>query len=173
MNLRSVKAALVGTVFAVASFGSVAHAATATGTANAEILADVSVAQTTALDFGTIAVGPTGNTVTANAVANTVTCSGSCSGGVLGAFSIVGETGMDVDIAVDATVTLTKIDPVTSLPVVAPTAAQQMGASLSSDIATLTLDGTDGFRVGGVLGVAAAQEAGAYVGSYDVTVTYQ
>lgn len=171
MNLRIVKAALVGTVFAVASFGSVAHAATATGTANAEILADVSVVETTPLDFGTIAVGPTGNTVTADAVANTVTCSGSCTGGALGAFSITGETAMDVDIAVDSTVTLVKL--VAGVPVASPTADQQMSASLATDINTLTLDGTDGFKVGGILGVSATQEAGLYEGSYDVTVTYQ
>ncbi len=172
MNLRIVKAALVGTVFAAASFASVAHAATASGTANAEILADVSVVETAELDFGTIAVGPSGNSVTISTTGGTIqSCTGSCTGGARGAFAITGETGMDVDISVDGAVTLVKL--VAGVPVASPTANQQMSASLSTDISTLTLDGTDAFVVGGVLGVAATQEAGTYEGSYDVTVTYQ
>lgn len=171
MNLRTVKAALVGTVFAVASFGSAAQAATAPGTATAEILADVAVAQTTALDFGTIAVGPTGNSVTiANSGGTVQSCTGSCTGGARGAFSITGETGMDVDIAVDASVLLQKTGFAVGH---VYTADQQMTATLNTDISTLTLDGTDAFAVGGVLGVAATQEAGSYSGTYTVTVTYQ
>jgi Domain of unknown function (DUF4402) len=158
-----------------------AQAATAVGTADAEILTQVSVAQTAGLNFGQIAIGTAGGNVDVN-FADGQACSGGlvCAGGsATGAFAITGVTGLDVDIVVDAATTLTRTgatptvaaDPLLGTPAVYA-AADQMSASLNGDTPALTLDGTDGFKVGGSLTVDAAQNAGAYAGSYNVTVTY-
>ncbi|MEP6104101.1 DUF4402 domain-containing protein [Parasphingorhabdus sp.] len=44
---------------------------------------------------------------------------------------------------------------------------------MTPSASTITLDGTDGFTVGGTLSVGANQADGAYVGTFGVTVNYQ
>jgi Domain of unknown function (DUF4402) len=150
-----------------------AQAATAVGTADAEILADISVTQTQGLNFGQIAIGTSGGNVDVN-FSDAQACSGGlvCAGGsATGAFTIAGVTGLDVEVVVDSAVTLTRVGATAVSPGVFA-ALDQMAASLTSNTTALTLDGTDGFKVGGTLTVNAAQTAGAYTGSYNVTVTY-
>ena len=162
MTNRFAKAALAGTVFVAAFGASGAQAATATATAKAQILKQLTVAKTADLDFGTIVTGAAASTVIVSP-AGVRTCGVGlvCTNAVTAAgFSIVGTTGSVVTIAADPTVSLTS-------------GANNMTATLLSSAATRTLTGTDAFTVGGTLAVGASQADGAYAGTFTVTVNYQ
>lgn len=70
---------------------------------------------------------------------------------------------MNVGVTVPGSVTLTE------------TGGATMSATLNSSAASLTLAGTaaDAFSVGGTLNVGGSQAAGAYAGTFTVTVNYQ
>lgn len=163
MTIRTFKAALVGTVVLAAGMGATsAQAATATATARANILRQITVTRTADLNFGTIVTGATADTVVISA-AGARTCGAAlvCTGTVsAAAFDIVGTTGSVVTLAAGGPVTLTS-------------GANSMTATLAASGATLTLDGTDAFTVGGTLGVGANQADGVYAGTFTVTVNYQ
>lgn len=161
---KFMKAALASSVLAASVMGAnAAHAATASADATANILQQVTVASDGSdLAFGTIVTGAAASTVevafdgTANCGAGLV-----CSGTTTAAgFDVTGTTGQTVTVATDASVTLT-----------GPT--DTMTASLSPSAATILLDGTDAFTVGGILTVGANQADGAYSGAFNVTVNYQ
>jgi len=160
------KVAIASTVLAAALASTSAHAATANADATATILEQVTVTKSADLDFGTIVVGATGGTVDIS-TAGARTCAAAlvCSGAVTAAaFDVDGTTGEVVDVTVPANVTLTSGT--------GPTATS-MTATLSGSDATITLDGTDAFTVGGSLAVGANQAAGDYSGTFTVTVDYQ
>ena len=162
MTNRFMKAALVGTVFAAAFASTGAQAATATASAKAQILTQITVTKTADLDFATIVSAPAASTVVVSP-AGVRTCGSGlvCTGtATAAAFGIVGTTGSIVTIASDPTVTLNS-------------GANSMTSSLVTSAATRTLTGTDAFTVGGTLAVAANQAAGAYTGTFTVTVNYQ
>jgi len=150
-------AALVSTIFLGAA---PAYAATASADAFANILEEVVVTKTADLNFGTIVVGATGDTVsvsTAGVVScGTLVCSGTTAAAAFGVTGTVGET---VTVTVDPSVTLTS-------------GANTMTATLTSSDTTLTLAGADSFTVGGDLAVGNAQASGVYSGTFDVTVNY-
>lgn len=161
---KFIQAALASSVLVASVMGATAaRADTATADARANILAQVSVdSDGSALDFGTIVTGATSSTVAVNA-AGTVTCGSGlvCSGTTSAAgFDVSGTTGETVDVSVDPSVTLT-----------GPSGT--MTASLVASNATIVLDGTDAFTVGGILNVGANQADGAYVGTFNVSVDYQ
>ena len=164
MNNNMIKAVLAGSAFAAMALATTAaQAATADGTASATILTQVTVSNTSALDFGTIAIGTSGGNVTIS-TAGARTCGSGlvCSGATTAAgFSVSGVTGQTVGVTVPGSVTLTE------------TGGATMSATLSSSAASIVLDGTDAFTVGGVLGVGGTQTAGAYSGLFTVTVNYQ
>lgn len=167
MTIRTIKAALVGTVFAAAALaGTSAHAATASATASANILTQVTITKTADLDFGTIAIGTSGGIVTVGNTDNRTCGAGLvCSATPSSAkFTIAGAASQLVGITSDASVTLNRTG-----------GGASMTAALTSSLATQTLSGAGAgsFAVGGVLTVAGTQAAGAYTGTFNVTVNYQ
>lgn len=169
MKFATLKAALVGTVFAAAAFGSTAaQAATADADAKATILAALTVTKVTDLDFGTIAVNGGGSVTVTNAGVRAATTGGTVSAaGVAAAasFAIVGSPGSNILIAVPASVVLNHA-----------TTSDTMSASLTTNASTAShalVGGAETFNVGGTLTVAAGQVAGAYTGQFTVTVNYQ
>ncbi len=162
MTNRFIKAALAGTVIAASFAATGAQAATATATAKAQILRQITVAKTSDLDFGTIVTGAAASTVIVSpAGARTCGVGLVCTNAVTAAgFGIVGTTGSVVTLASDASVTLNS-------------GANSMTAALLTSAATRTLTGVDSFTVGGTLAVGANQADGAYSGTFTVTVNYQ
>ena len=167
MTHRFTKGVLATSVIAAAAFASTAaQAATASASANASILEQVTVTKSADLDFGTIAIGTGGGTVTVGNTNNRTCGSGLvCSGTVTSAgFNIAGAASQNVGISGDSSVTLTRVS-----------GTETMTASLTRSAASATLSGTGtaSFAVGGVLTVGGTQVAGAYTGSFNVTVNYQ
>jgi len=160
---KFIKAAAAASVLAVSTMGvTAAHAATASADATANILQQVTVTNTSDLDFATIVTGAAASTVAVDS-AGAVTCGAGlvCSGTTTAAgFDVTGTTGQTVDVSSDASVTLNS-------------GANSMTATLATSVATIVLDGTDAFTVGGTLSVGAGQADGAYVGTFNVTVDYQ
>ncbi len=143
--------------------------ATATATARAEVLQQLSAVNTAELDFGTISRGST-----AGQVVIAPDGSGrSVSGGVSGAggdphpaqFLATGSPNRTYTISHDSSTTLTNGSgdtiSITSLLIDGPT-TRQFGA-----------DGQSQIGVGGVLSVAGNQAEGSYSGSFSLTVDYQ
>jgi hypothetical protein len=163
-NFRS--AILAGTTLAVAAFAATgAQAATAPGTATANIVQALTIAETEQLDFATIVPSGAAATVQVNS-AGSRTCGGglTCSGTTTaGAFTATGTPNQSVTISTDATATLTSGANNMSVSGIAPSAAT----------GTLSAGGTLTFTVGGTLNVGASQAAGVYSGSYNVNVNYQ
>jgi Mat/Ecp fimbriae major subunit len=158
------KAAIVGSLLATVGMGATAaHAASATATAKAKILRQVTVTNTSDLQFGTIVTGAAPSTVIVDS-AGARTCGSDlvCSGTTTAAgFSIGGTTGQVATISVPASVTLTS-------------GANSMTASLSASATTATMVANAGsFTVGGTLSVAANQADGDYSGTFNATVDYQ
>jgi Mat/Ecp fimbriae major subunit len=153
-------------VSAIAMGSNAAYAATATADAKATILSPITIAKTADLDFGTIAVNA-GDTVTIPATSDTATC-GATAGNLICAgttsrakFNVTGAANTSVSISSDASVSLTS-------------GANSMSATLvrSANAATLSATGAGSFDVGGALTVGGTQAAGAYVGTFNVTVNY-
>jgi hypothetical protein len=176
MMKKLYSAVLAGTAIAAVGLGATgANAATATGDAYATIVQQVTISQTTALDFGVIAPGTTaGTAVVAASSGATPTCSGgpSClQGGNPGVFLVQGYGGETVQISVPtAPVTLTDGG-----------SASMTAASFASSAAgpgnTVTLSGSGGtgsatVYVGATLSVGANQAAGSYSGQFTVTANY-
>ncbi len=167
MKFGMLKSILAGSALVAVSFGATSAQAApnaATATANAKILAAVTVTNTANLNFGTAVSGATAGTVAVNALGvqtcTVVTC---VSGGsTAAAFSIAGTTGGNVKITVDSTVPLT--GPGTT-----------MTATLTQSVASVILTGTatDAFTVGGTLPVGVNQAGGTYQGTFNVSVAYQ
>jgi Mat/Ecp fimbriae major subunit len=162
MTNRSIKAALVGAALLGGFAASSAQAATATATARAKILKNITLAKTADLDFGTIIVGTAGDTVVVSPAGvrtcAVVTCTGTPTAA---AFTISGTTGETVTIAATGSATLTS-------------GTNSMAiSSYTTSAATRVLTGTDSFSVGASLAVGANQADGVYTGSVNVTVNYQ
>lgn len=144
-------------------FQSAAHAATASASAAANILSPIAVTKTSDLDFGKIIAGATASTVTLTGAGGFtcgagLTCSGTHNAA---AFNVTGSTGEIVTVTSDTSVNLIS-------------GGNSMSASLTPSATSLTLaGGAASFNVGGVLSVAGNQAAGAYAGTFNVTVNYQ
>lgn len=163
MKNTFLKVAVAASLIASLGVGAAASAATQSATARARILRQVTLTNTTDLQFGTIV---------SNAAASTVLVSTSgartcgtvlvCSGTTTAAhFDVAGTTGQIVTVVVDPTVTLTS-------------GSNSMTAVLTSSAALLTLASNAGsFNVGGLLTVGASQADGDYAGSFNATADYQ
>lgn len=162
------RAVLGAAVAAVALSAGTAHAASATGQAKARILRQITLTNTSDLQFATIISGATASTV-AVSVAGTATCGPNlvCTGTTTAAnFDIQGTNNAVVLVGGDASVTL-----LGSL-------GGTMSAALTYSTNSLTLTagpGTVGgsFQVGGTLSVDANQTSGDYTGTFNVTANYQ
>lgn len=143
--------------------------ATATATARAEVLQQISAVNTAELDFGTISRGSIAGQVTIAADGS----GRSVSGGVSGAggdphpaqFLASGSPNRTYTITHDSSATLTNGSgdtlSITTLLIDGPT-TRQFGSNGESTIG-----------VGGILSVAGNQAEGSYSGSFSLTVDYQ
>lgn len=162
-----IKRALVGAILAATALSAgAAHAApvTASATARANILQQITVTNTSDLDFGTIVSAVSASTVDVSA-AGVRTCGAglTCSGTVAAAnFNLTGTNNSVVTVGGDNSVTLSN-------------GSTTMSASLVRSAATVTLSGAGAgsFQVGGTLSLAANQADGAYTGTFNVTADYQ
>lgn len=156
------KIALLGAA-AAALVSTGANAATVSAQAEVDILAPVELEQTAVLDFGVVAAGA-GGTVTLPSGSDTrscsvgVTCVGAAQRGALRVRAINTYT---VAITVAPSTTLT-----------GPGTA--MALTLNPSITSIVANGAfQTFHVGGTLTVGAAQAAGTYTGTYNVSADYQ
>lgn len=161
--LNKSKVALLG-AFAAAMVSTGANAATVSATAEVDILAPVTLTQTAGLDFGVVAAGAAAGTVTLPNSSDTRTCSVglACVGSAQrGAFAVTGASTYTIAITVAASTTLTG-------------AGAPMVLALNSGAASVVATGLpQTFFVGGTLTVGAAQTAGTYTGTYNVSADYQ
>lgn len=168
MRKFGMKGALVGAVVAAMAIAPAAQAASATGTAKAKILRQITLTNTSDLQFATIISGATASTVVVSN-AGAVTCGTglTCTGTTSAAnFDIQGTNNAVVLVGGDSTVSLTG------------SVSGTMSAALTYSASTVTLTngpGTVGgsFKVGGTLSVGASQTAGDYSGTFNVTANYQ
>jgi hypothetical protein len=157
-----------GVALATLGFASNASAATASATAQAEILEPLTVtldAGDPRLDFGTIALNATTGGTVALTPANVRTCAATltCVGTTATPnFDIQGGANRAVSIALVAgTISLT-----------GPGAPMSVALTTSSAGLTLSGTGTGTFDVGGTLTVGNNQAAGVYTGTLNVVVLY-
>ena len=152
--------------FSNISFGQ--SSATANANAGANILKPIAITNTQDLDFGDIISQTTGFTVI---VTTAGTRSASNATAILTAvgeqatFSVTGQENQTFKVTLPASVSITD-GGVNSMSI----------AGFNHDLgATPVLDGTGNatLNVGAVLTVGAAQAAGAYTGTFDVTVVYE
>jgi Mat/Ecp fimbriae major subunit len=162
--------AVVGAVIAAIGLSAgAAHAApvNASATAKARILKQITVTNTSDLDFGTIVAGTAASTVAVSTGAVRSCGTGlTCTGTVTAAnFDVSGTNNAVVTVTGDNSVTL------------ANGTGGTMSASLTRSASTLTLANSGpvggSFQVGGTLSLAANQADGAYTGTFNVTVDYQ
>lgn len=160
------KIALLGAA-AAALVSTGANAATQTATAEVDIIAAVTLAQDQGLDFGVVASSAAAGTVTLPTGSNTRTCSAAvtCVGTAnRGQFTVSNAaSGYLVGITVPASTTLDDGGP-----------GAAMTLTLTPSITSFTSTGASQvFFVGGTLSVGAAQAAGTYTGTYNVSADYQ
>ena len=164
--LNKSKIALMGAIAAAGMVSTGANAATVNADARVNILDAVVVTRTAILDFGVIAAASTSGTVTIAPTTGATTCSaGLACAGVpqRGAFTVRGANGLTINVTVDPSTTLGGGPGAPMNLVLNPSATSVVGAG-----ATLVP-----FHVGGVLTVGAAQTAGTYTGTYNVSADYQ
>jgi hypothetical protein len=165
MRNIALKRALMGAaIAALAMNASAAHAASATGTAKAKILRQITLTNTSDLQYATVISGATASTV-AVSTSGAATCGTglTCTGTTTAAnFNIAGTSGAVVVVGGDSSVTLNG------------SLGGTMSSSLTYSASTVTLGATGGsFQVGGTLSVGANQTAGDYSGTFNVTANYQ
>ncbi|MBL0925743.1 MAG: DUF4402 domain-containing protein [Sphingomonadaceae bacterium] len=163
--LNKSKIALAGAIAAAALVSTGAQAATVNADARVVIIAPVELEQTAVLDFGVVAPGAAGGTVTLPTTSNTRTCAPTvtCVGTAQrGGLRVRGANGYNVAISVAGSTSLTG-------------AGAPMNLSLTTDApATLAANGNwQAFNVGGTLTIGANQTAGTYLGTYAVSADYQ
>ena len=146
-----------------------AKAASASFDAKADIVAAIGITKTADLDFGGVVSGTAGSVVIATGGArtcNTVTCADSATIAAA-AFNVTGTGSLAYAITLPA-----NADIITGA---GDTASKKMnvGTFTDSKSGSGTLSsGTDSFTVGATLTVASTNIAGAYTGSFSVTVEY-
>jgi hypothetical protein len=142
--------------------------ATATGAASATVVAPLKITHTAsaALNFGTFTAGTGGTVVVTAAGAGSVTGDvGTVNGNTNAAdsFAVVGDGTRSFNIT---TSTGNQVSTGGATP-------STMAFAVSTPASAALVAGAYTLNVGGTLTVASAQAAGAYTGSYTVTVTYQ
>jgi hypothetical protein len=145
------------------------NSASATGTANARIITAISITAGTALNFGdvvpsgavgTVTVDPTGlRTSTGGASL------GNATGVAAGAFTVNGQGSATYAITLPANGVVTVTSGANSM-------AVNNFTSSPSGTGALSAGGSQALTVGATLSVGAAQAAGSYTGTYQVTVAY-
>ncbi len=118
------------------------------------------------MDFGEVAVTGVAGTVTLNPVGNTRTFAGVAVAGTfsLAAFLVGGQNGAGFDITLPTSLTINRSG---------GGGTMNVNAFNSLPAFSSTIVGTTFFSVGATLNVGAAQPAGNYSGSFNVSVNYQ
>ena len=166
---NKIKFAVAGSMIAAALASTSAYAATETADATVNVLGPIAITVDSALNFGTVAPGASGDTVAVGTGSNTAVCTGvACLPGTAqrGQFHIsAGMNGAVINIAVNNVVDLTGAG--------APMALT--GLSMSDADGKITYSSTtpEAVYVGGTLTVAANQTPGVYTGHFDITADYQ
>lgn len=165
---KLINRAVAGVVIATLGLSAgVAHAApvTATATAKARVLKQITVTNTSDLDFGTIVTGAAASVGVSTGGVRTCGAGLTCTSTVSAAnFNISGTNNEVVTITGDNTVALSN------------GTGGNMTATLTRSATTITLVNSaigGSFQVGGTLPLAAAQPDGNYIGTFSVTVDYQ
>lgn len=160
---HKLKMILVTAVASTSLFTSTAYSATAGASMN--ILTPIVISQVTDLSFGDTFVPATGGTVVVS-TAGTATPTGDVTlptGTVTAAeFDVVGEASSAYTVTLPASATMTN----------GATGSITIDTFNHNATEALSVGGTETFQVGATATLAAAQEAGAYTGSFDVTVAY-
>ena len=161
MVLSNRFALLATVVVAFGSLSTAALAASVNGTANAQVLAPIAITAGTALNFGTIAGNTAGTVVVTAGGSRTFT------GGVVGTAASFSPATFNVTGTAAATFAMTYPGSfnVTS-------GANTMAVTVTGAATGALSGGTASFPVGGTLTVGTAQPAGAYTGTYSMTVEY-
>ena len=158
------KWAVIGAAIVTASLStSAANAAAASATGRAKILGQVTVTNTSDLQFGTIATAASPSVVDiATNGARTCGAGLGCTGSTTAAdFTIGGTTGYVTTVSVPVSTTLSS-------------GANTMLALLNPTSGLVTLVANAGsFSIGGTLLVGGAQAEGDYTGTFTATVNYQ
>lgn len=147
-------------------------ATVADASASAKIITKITLANTTPLNFGTIAQTVAGGTVTLSAISDEASHSNSAaniqsSTETRAIFNVTGEVSSLYSISLPASnVTLTRTSGSETMTVNGFVTENSLTAS------QISAAGTDSFHVGAVLNVGANQVAGVYNGTYAVTVSY-
>lgn len=158
-------------VAALSTLGSpLAFAATADLNINAEVIAPLTITETTALNFGSVVPASTAATLQLTPAGDLTTTGGAVAvgGHSAGLLTITGDTDAPVSITHAASTTLT--GPGDAITVDNFTLAAGIGGLAGT---TLTLSGTDGtLNVGATLNLNADQAPGSYNGTLAFTVAY-
>lgn len=152
--------------------GSATGSGSASGTATASVFRAIAISRTTNLQFGTIVRPRSGSgTVTISAagirsVTGTGTVALSAPAPTAATFSVTGEGGQAVTVAVPATITMTS--GANSLTVT----TLSTGSGVQALSSTLGNAGSLAVAVGGSFPITASTPTGAYSGTFSVTVQY-
>jgi hypothetical protein len=164
MNYVPKKLLLAASIAMMSASGS-AMAADATGSASVTVAQPIAVSETTSLNFGTITSSASAGTVViSTAGARSVTGGVGELGGspAAASFSVTGEGNNAFSISLPSSASLT-----------GPGTAMTVNAIAHNAGGTPSLSGgSRTFSVGATLNVGASQTAGAYTGTYSVTVSY-
>ncbi len=144
--------------------------ATEPNDANAQILAGIALSATQDLEFGGIVPDATGGTVVMDAADNRSTAAGmtlvtTSISPLSGAYTVTG--GINTNYAI--TIPTASVSISNGAETMTVTAMTCSYADLTS---TFSAGGTDSFKVGGTLTLAANQAFGVYTGAFNVTVAY-
>lgn len=166
--LKMSKIALAGAAAVAALASTGANAATQNATAEVKIVTAVVLTKYADLDFGSVAVGATGGTVTmAASSATSATCATglTCFGAAKAARLRVTSAAAGATIAIGSTAT----------PVSLTGPGTAMSLTLNRSVNSIVYSATvpEDIYVGGVLTVGASQAAGTYSGTFNVTADYQ
>ncbi|MFZ4402188.1 MAG: DUF4402 domain-containing protein [Bacteroidales bacterium] len=151
--------------------------ATENTTAGAKIVAPISITETSALHFGTMAVlaGSPGTCVLSTQGARTATggvnLSAQTPTAANAAYTVGGAISTTYAITLPSTITVSNGTPAQDM-TINSLLARTASAAADGLTGTLNGSGADTFTIGGTLNVAAGQAAAAYSGTFNVTVAY-
>lgn len=166
---QGLKLALVSTfAFGTVGFSVSSHAATVAANGTATVVADMGITKNADLRFGKFSAGTGGTVVMATAGSRSKTGAvvlSALDAGGAASFAVTGDSTATYAITLPSTaVTITHTNTTTTMSV---------GTFISNPSGTGALTaGAQTLLVGGTLTVASAQLAGAYTGSFNVTVDY-
>ncbi|MBO9698473.1 MAG: DUF4402 domain-containing protein [Sphingopyxis sp.] len=153
-----------------------AQAADMGGTANAAVVRPNTLIKTDDLDFGTLLSGPTGGTVTIDPVTDGRSAGGGATlVGNDGRRAIFQGTGGILLITVSGSTSVTLARAGGGAPTMTASlvrAASTGGGGIALLGGTLLPSGVQAYYIGGTLNVPANQPAGAYSGTFTLTVNY-